>query len=208
MKPTCNVSPCDRPVLAKGMCGKHYQRQAKHGDPRVVLVDYEQPKVCSVSGCGEPLSCKGLCGFHYRRKNAERLRAYTADYRTWPGVAEKSRVYRIANRGHRTAYQREWRRKNPEHERLLRNEAAYRRRCRLAGVSFELFSRDAIYVRDKGLCAYCGLGLDPLNWHLDHVVPIVAGGGHVRSNVVASCPTCNLTKSSRPASVMRSERSA
>lgn len=32
----CNVSGCDRPHRAKGMCRRHYYRWKKHGDPLVV----------------------------------------------------------------------------------------------------------------------------------------------------------------------------
>jgi 5-methylcytosine-specific restriction endonuclease McrA len=92
---------------------------------------------------------------------------------------------------------REWRAANPEASRLLNIEAAHVRRCRKAGVRIERFNRDSIFVRDKGLCAYCGLGVDPQCWHLDHVIPIARGGGHTKSNVVASCPTCNMKKGAR-----------
>jgi hypothetical protein len=91
----------------------------------------------------------------------------------------------------------EWRAKNAEAARRLNVEAAYIRRCRMAGVIVHRFRRDSVFVRDKGLCAYCRLGLDPQNWHLDHVVPIARGGGHTRENCVAACPTCNMKKGAR-----------
>lgn len=33
----CKVEDCDRRVAARGLCGKHYARWKKHGDPQVTL---------------------------------------------------------------------------------------------------------------------------------------------------------------------------
>lgn len=33
MKATCSVSDCDRPVVARGWCRRHYNRWHLHGDP-------------------------------------------------------------------------------------------------------------------------------------------------------------------------------
>jgi hypothetical protein len=32
----CDIVPCGKKVLAKGMCGKHYQRYNRYGNPHVV----------------------------------------------------------------------------------------------------------------------------------------------------------------------------
>ena len=52
----CEVSDCDRPVHAKGLCGPHYQRLL-----------WSPPRRCEMSGCERPLHAKGLCAMHYRR---------------------------------------------------------------------------------------------------------------------------------------------
>lgn len=33
----CSVEECNRPVLAKALCGMHYQRQLKYGDPQAAV---------------------------------------------------------------------------------------------------------------------------------------------------------------------------
>lgn len=46
-------------------------------------------------------------------------------------------------------------------------------------------------------CAYCDKFLDPNEKglrHLDHFIAINSGGGHLLSNLVLSCSTCNLSK--------------
>ena len=47
--------------------------------------------------------------------------------------------------------------------------------------------------RDGGLCVYCGADADCV----DHVVPMVRGGGDEMENLVASCTPCNLRKGAR-----------
>lgn len=45
-------------------------------------------------------------------------------------------------------------------------------------------------------CVYCG---DDVRGraHIDHIHPLKRGGSHTRSNLVASCPTCNISKSAK-----------
>lgn len=54
--------------------------------------------------------------------------------------------------------------------------------------------REAVFERDGYACVYCGSGRD---LHCDHVDPVVRGGGHNIENLVTSCATCNLSKSSK-----------
>lgn len=147
-------------------------------------------------------SRRAVCARYYRRKH-EAVKATCAAYRARPEVkrrrVETARRYRLQRRAVAREQLRRWRAENPVAARRQYVEAAYVRRCRLAGVEVERFHRDSIFVRDKGLCAYCGLGLDPLNWHLDHVVAIANGGGHTRRNVTAACPACNMKKGARAA---------
>lgn len=44
-------------------------------------------------------------------------------------------------------------------------------------------------------CAYCGLSGIPLQQ--DHVIPVIAGGGYVKDNIVPACSTCNQSKGGR-----------
>lgn len=49
---------------------------------------------------------------------------------------------------------------------------------------------------DKSIiCYYCFKILDEK--HIDHFTPVAKGGKHIMSNIVISCPTCNLTKSAK-----------
>lgn len=55
------------------------------------------------------------------------------------------------------------------------------------------YRRSDILARWGGTCAYC----DEPAEHLDHVVPIAAGGADAAHNLVPACGACNLSKGAR-----------
>jgi 5-methylcytosine-specific restriction endonuclease McrA len=85
-----------------------------------------------------------------------------------------------------------------ERDRLaeVQREAARKRRARLAGVPHEPYTRQEVFLRDRGRCYICGVELKGM-WHVDHVMPIVAGGADTLDNVRAACAPCNLAKGAR-----------
>ena len=59
------------------------------------------------------------------------------------------------------------------------------------------FTRQNIFHRDKFTCQYCGVGFDPKNLNLDHVVPRDKGGKTSWENLVTSCIACNSRKANK-----------
>jgi 5-methylcytosine-specific restriction endonuclease McrA len=51
--------------------------------------------------------------------------------------------------------------------------------------------------RQQSECFWCGVGLHPNDFQLDHVWPLSLGGAHDIANLVVSCQECNLSKGSR-----------
>jgi 5-methylcytosine-specific restriction endonuclease McrA len=59
------------------------------------------------------------------------------------------------------------------------------------------FSRANVFSRDMNTCQYCG-GRFPRNQlTLDHLIPIVQGGGKTWENIVTACKPCNQRKGGR-----------
>jgi 5-methylcytosine-specific restriction endonuclease McrA len=70
--------------------------------------------------------------------------------------------------------------------------------------------RNAVAKRDRGICHHCGeraasaavskrgvlqfFAPDGRVFHIDHVVPLSAGGRHSLDNLVLACAPCNLSK--------------
>lgn len=59
------------------------------------------------------------------------------------------------------------------------------------------FSRDGIYLRDKGRCQYCDIHLPRSEITYDHVTPRKAGGPTNWTNIVVACLPCNQRKGGR-----------
>lgn len=59
------------------------------------------------------------------------------------------------------------------------------------------FSRQNVYARDKGRCAYCALDIALSESTYDHVVPRRLGGRTTWENIVICCQPCNQKKGGR-----------
>lgn len=59
----CHIEGCGRNVVARRLCGLHYQRLKRNGDP--LKTRYREG--CAVSGCEGKHKAQGYCNMHYRR---------------------------------------------------------------------------------------------------------------------------------------------
>jgi len=62
----CSTEGCERDARTKGLCGMHYLRLWKHGDPLCKSPPPKPRAKCSVPGCDNPHHAKGLCSAHIR----------------------------------------------------------------------------------------------------------------------------------------------
>lgn len=86
----------------------------------------------------------------------------------------------------------------------LRNMADHRRRVRLAAGEVEKFEPTEIYERDRWRCGICKRRVNPkfgpshpLSASIDHIIPVVEGGHHVRANVRLAHLRCNVSRGAR-----------
>lgn len=56
------------------------------------------------------------------------------------------------------------------------------------------FSRQGVFIRDSGCCAYCARQVQLSKFTLDHVLPRSRGGTTCWENIVTSCMSCNRHK--------------
>jgi 5-methylcytosine-specific restriction endonuclease McrA len=59
------------------------------------------------------------------------------------------------------------------------------------------FSRLNVFIRDQYICQYCGSKFPKTQLTLDHVLPVVQGGGKSWENIVTACKPCNQRKGGR-----------
>lgn len=67
----CKVDGCKKPVIVKrsGLCGKHYARLLRHGDPlKLKRAENGSRKTeCKIDGCHVKVKARGFCEKHYTR---------------------------------------------------------------------------------------------------------------------------------------------
>lgn len=123
---------------------------------------------------------------------------------------EKSKQYRLNNLENKKKYDIKYRELNPEKclERaknwiknnkdkrkiICFNYDSKRRAIEKTGDSFSMV-RDWVKKQIK-VCYWCNVVCSD-NYHIDHYEPLSKGGKHILSNLVISCPTCNLTKNAK-----------
>lgn len=157
----------------------------------------------------------------------EQQQRYHAEYhaRNREALRAAARARYAANREQRLAQGRAWAQANPEAaaERKLtwqrRNADRHReanrrvrqrpearaahasrqqvRRAAKRGNAGEYVDRLVVLARGLGRCGICLEPVEPADFHVDHVVPLAAGGAHTYANTQPAHPGCNLRKGAR-----------
>ncbi len=109
-------------------------------------------------------------------------------------LASQRKAYKCTRRTKLAAYQRRYRQENPN---TIAAQVAVRRARKKHAQVIENVDRAVVFNRDKGIYGLCYQPVDPGNWHLDHVVPLAAGGDHSYKNTQVSHPACNLSKGAK-----------
>ena len=118
--------------------------------------------------------------------------------------AERSRTYRAKNTAHVREVEAQWRIKNPEKRRAKDMTRLARKK---GSKKVERLSVPDVIARWGAVCHSCEKPIDlslPRHvkdslWglHLDHVIPLSAGGEHTLENVKPSHAICNLRKGAK-----------
>jgi hypothetical protein len=71
----------------------------------------------------------------------------------------------------------------------------------MSRISGEL--RRLVIQRAVGRCEYCGLSQEAqeATFHIDHVIPVAAGGQTVEENLALACVSCSLRKAARQTAI-------
>lgn len=127
---------------------------------------------------------------------------------------ERDSVYREA----RNAAYREWKRLNPEKVKAWKRAWRKSDLAKIARSLRKRRERTGTVAAGRGVSKHCRELLTLQKWrcvtcradlklgkHLDHVIPLAAGGRHEVGNFQWLCPSCNLAKSARnPVDFMQS----
>jgi 5-methylcytosine-specific restriction endonuclease McrA len=198
--------PQSRPIVtraeakAQGLNRYFTGKPCKHGHvaERVAVNAYCVP--CRDAALRE------FCEVNNDRRNEDRRKRHAAN----PQIKrEQKRKHRLANIEKYRRRQKEvsvrfrdeylqrvlqWQRDNPD---KVRAREARRRARKIAA---EGFHTDAdireIYDEQGGVCAYCFVPL-PVDYHVEHFIPLSKGGSNWPENLRIACPICNAKKGAR-----------
>lgn len=97
--------------------------------------------------------------------------------------------------------------KKPSNPSAAANTSA-RRRNRLASAKegHREVTLEEVWLRDNGRCCICGLPVALELAHLEHRKALKNGGEHVRRNLGAAHPVCNLKKGAKTPAQLRKEK--
>ena len=137
-----------------------------------------------------------------RRENAE---AYRVEKSFW---ASKNREklqrlaveYRLKNPEKVANSRAKWEAKNPNSKRIR----AQNRRAKMRGGRLSSDLVKALFDKQKGRCPCCRKTLGR-TFHLDHIIPLAAGGAHSDSNIQLMRAECNLKKAAKDPVVFMQE---
>lgn len=106
---------------------------------------------------------------------------------------ELSASWKRENHERHLAYNKAWGLANPDRRQASHRNAKAKRRALETGCDSEAVLVTELTALMAEPCAYCGTSAT----HADHIRPLSKGGTHTKSNLVAACATCNLSKHSK-----------
>ena len=218
----CKVKGCDRKILAKSMCGRHYQMFVKYGDPKGGRYEYKIRKAIThadgtrtCSQCEQRLPIKdfhkdklstGGIRSKCKKCRIKHVKKWYQDNRERQAGKEKKR--RLANPEKFTEKERLRYIKDKDKRLLLAIEHAHLRKARKKKTKFERgISKLSLKKRFGTKCYYCGKEMDfstsvgrKVNRDMatiEHLSPLSKGGEHTFKNTVLACRHCNISKNAK-----------
>lgn len=138
----------------------------------------------------------------YAAKDVQRSRDRATAWRLANPERYKENMRRAheRNREKRVAAAAAWKKANPEKAKAAAIDHAHRRRAKkLEGDYAGCASLIAKWKQQvRFICHICGHRFQTKgNMHVDHIIPLSKGGGHVIENLQRLCSGCNLRKSDK-----------
>jgi 5-methylcytosine-specific restriction endonuclease McrA len=143
-------------------------------------------------------SCAPLAKRESRRRNhvndearhGEKRRAARQAY----AEANREKVRAIVSKSQRKRWAEGKVKLDPELERERKRVMEARRRAQRSTDQADAIHHLVVLERDDGVCGICGDDVDPMDFHVDHIVPLARGGPHIYANVQVAHPACNMRK--------------
>ena len=130
----------------------------------------------------------------HREQLAEYQRARYANPETRDIMKASTKRWKDNNKEAVAEYRRQHQQANPEYYREKNRQRAALKRTlpnTLTDEEWEESKAEFDYC-----CAYCGKPID--RFYKDHFIPVSAGGGYTKDNIIPTCAWCNTSKHNYP----------
>lgn len=207
----CSVADCNEPQLAKGLCGKHYQRvksKGHTGDPARYTPEERVRAARAATRRWQERNretvLRKLRDQYWKNPDARRAATRAWREQNPERVREKNRQWREANPERRAELWRKWVQANPERAREIWFNKGHRRRAQMRQTASGRVSRKRIIEKYGMVCHLCGGEiLSRSDLHMDHVIPLARGGAHIEENIRPAHAECNVRKGAKLLSELR-----
>lgn len=131
-------------------------------------------------------------------ENPEKRQFYSLNRELTPEQRERERVrvkrWVEENRERHLETKRRWDDANREKVRDSGRRAASTRHARKLNAFVEAVDPLVVLELADGECGICGGDVDPLDFHVDHIIPLARGGEHSYANTQPAHRSCNQRK--------------
>ena len=92
---------------------------------------------------------------------------------------------------------RRWEKENRKQYLLIKTKANHKRRASKLNTKSKLNSEEInqLIINSNNICFWCDSYTEKI--HLDHITPLSKGGEDKITNLVISCPSCNVRKNNK-----------
>lgn len=160
-------------------------------------------------------TCEKEYSKFYREKNKEKLSILKSEYyfKNKEDISLKQKQYKIENRERILCIKKisgaKYREKNKEKIATQRKIYSKTLSCNVSKKNYKHKRRTIendgdlthkeLFLLQKNVnkCYWCSNKIHGNKYHIDHYIPLSKGGEHTLSNLVISCPTCNLKKNAK-----------
>lgn len=196
----CVFSHCTRKAIARGFCKTHHRKLRKDGTLPLLPIR----RTCFTPDCGKKHEAKGYCHTCYAREIRNKTPhaiAYRKQYTKTVAAQQSYLKYARSSRGkqmrkkyasspRRLEWFKKWR-ETPK-AKLIAINTQHKRRAQKSAT--DITAKWLMELRTTtDTCGICGDKLGEFA-HLDHIIPLNVGGGHLKTNVRYVHPHCNIRR--------------
>lgn len=138
--------------------------------------------------------CANVCNKrnYYKAIDYQKTRSKTYRAKNKEKIHARNKIYSFENRERISQYGKKHFQENREQYKIRGQRRIARQNNLISDLTIEQWKQTIEFFNG---CAYCGR--NDITMVQEHVVPVIGGGHHTKSNIVSSCQYCNSSKGTK-----------